>query len=439
MAARTSLLSLPVAHDPGNPLADPRTAVAAAREHIRTVALREDSPAGNSAAPAAAHPLQNRIGLELEAHLVDLREPARRPRWSDIERIVAALPALPSGSRVTVEPGGQLELSTPPATGVVASVAALRADRAVLGGALAELGFGTVPLGSDIARMPIRVNPADRYVAMETHFAALRCGRDGRTMMAGTAALQVNVDAGPAEHWGERFARIRDLGPVLVAISACSPLVAGRASGWRSMRQEAWYGIDARRGRETPARDPLEAWTDYALHAPLMLLRDGSRCRPMTHRIPVEQWLAGATPLDRRPTLDDLDYHLGTLFPPVRPRGYLEIRCLDAVPDRWWPALAAITAVLVDDPYAADRAAECCEPVRDRWPTAARDGLADAALHRAAVGCVEAAAERCPGELREDVERYLGLVARGRTPGNDIAERADATTPLTAFTEVARG
>ena len=68
----------------------------------------------------------------------------------------------------------------------------------------------------------------------------------------------------------------------------------------------------------------------------------------------------------------DLDYHLTTLFPPVRPRGYVEIRCLDALPDRWWPALAALVATLVDDPVAADEAAELCAPVADAWQTAAR-------------------------------------------------------------------
>ena len=71
----------------------------------------------------------------------------------------------------------------------------------------------------------------------------------------------------------------------------------------------------------------------------------------------------------------DLDYHLTTLFPPVRPRGYLELRCLDALPDRWWPALAALTVTLADDPVAADAAAELCAPVADSWETAARHGL----------------------------------------------------------------
>ena len=88
----------------------------------------------------------------------------------------------------------------------------------------------------------------------------------------------------------------------------------------------------------------------------------------------------------------DLDYHLTTLFPPVRPRGYLELRCLDALPDRWWPALAAITVTLVDDPVAADAAAELCAPVADSWETAARHGLDDETIRRAVTGCAELAA-----------------------------------------------
>ena len=65
----------------------------------------------------------------------------------------------------------------------------------------------------------------------------------------------------------------------------------------------------------------------------------------------------------------DLDYHLTTLFPPVRPRGYVEIRCLDALPDRWWPALAALTATLVDDPRGRRRGRRGSAP---RSPTCGR-------------------------------------------------------------------
>jgi len=412
-------------------LADPDHAVAAARDHVIATALHDDEPVPEGG---------RRVGLELELHLVDLADPSRRPAWADIERLVAGLPPLPHASSVTVEPGGQVELSTPPGIGTAAAIAALRTDRAALAAALHAAGFGAAPLGTDIARRPQRVNPGARYVAMEAHFGALGCGSAGRAMMCATAALQVNVDAGPAAGRADRVAHVRRLGPVLVAISACSPLLAGTSSGWHSMRQEAWYGIDARRGRAGSGEDPAAAWADYALDAPVMLVcgPDGG-CRAMTDRVPLRSWLDGSAPIGRRPTLDDVDYHLTTLFPPVRLRGYLEIRCLDAVPDRWWPALAAITATLVDDDRAAQRAAEACEPVAERWLTAAREGLDDSRVHAAARACVAAALDHCPDELRADVAAYAELVDSGCTPGDDVRRAAAATDPLTVLAEHARG
>lgn len=410
--------------DDHDPVADATDPLEAAREHIVGGALR-DGDGG-------------RVGLELEFHLVDLAEPYRRPSWEQVQQIAAGLPAMPSGSSVTVEPGGQLELSTPPEADVTASVAALLADRRVLQDGLAAVGFGSAPLGTDPARPVQRINPSARYVAMEQHFAALGCARPGATMMSATAALQVNLDAGPRAGWAERLRRIHALGPVLVAVSACSPLLAGHASGWHSMRQEAWHGIDPSRSDPVRGVEPARDWASYALNAPVMLVRDGEQVAPVTERVPFQAWLRGGSPIDRRPTTADLDYHLTTLFPPVRPRGYVEIRCLDALPDRWWPALAAFTVALVDDEVASDRAAELCEPVRDAWVGAARDGLADAAIHRAAFGCAEIATRRCAPELKRDVEALAELIASGRTPGGEVRERARSADPITVLEEEAR-
>ncbi|WP_375481973.1 ergothioneine biosynthesis glutamate--cysteine ligase EgtA [uncultured Jatrophihabitans sp.] len=403
--------------------ADP---LAVARSHIAASALTE-TPAGSGL-----------VGLELELHLVDLDRPARRPDWERITEVVAGLPAMPSGSSVTLEPGGQIELSTPPVVGVAGSVAALEADRAVLAAALLEVGLGAAPLGTDPAREARRVNPSRRYVAMETHFAARGCAGPGRAMMTATAALQVNLDAGPRDGWARRTAHIRDLSPVLVAVSACSPLLGGTASGWHSMRQQAWHGIDHGRTAPIHGAEPAQAWADYALDAPLMLVRDGADAQAVTTGASLADWVSGRAVVPRPPRVEDLDYHLTTLFPPIRPRGYLELRCLDAVPDRWWPALATIATVLVDDPVAADSAAEACAPVRDAWLVAARDGLADRALHAAATACLDIAVRHAPPSLHDQVDAYAELVAAGRTPGDEIRERATATDPLTALLEEAR-
>src|SRR6185312_13011827 len=109
------------------------------------------------------------------------------------------------------------------------------------------------------------------------------------------------------------------------------------------------------------------------------------------------------------------------------------IRCIDALPDRWWPAVAAITAVLIDDPIAAERAAQLCEPVRDARAAAARDGLADPAIRAAALGCVELVATRCPPPLKADVEAYAELLHRGHTPGDELEAAIRADGPLAAL------
>lgn len=402
--------------------------VAAARAHIVSHALAP-SPVGQ-------------VGLELEFHLVDLSRSAQRVSWPALNGVLATLPSMPGGSRVTVEPGGQLELSTPPMPDVASAVAVLRRDRGALSDRLARARLGLACLGTDPSRQVRRLSPESRYAAMERHFDAAGCGDAGRSMMCATAALQVNVDAGPREGWPDRVSRIHRLGPVLVVLSGCSPLLAGHASGWRSMRQQVWGGIDQSRcGPLLDGEHPEDEWAAYALSAPVMLVRDSvtADAVPITERVPFATWVSGTQRLGgRAPTSADLDYHLSTLFPPVRPRGFLEIRCLDAVPDRWWPGLVALAVTLIDDEVAADRAAEACEPVAGAWTSAARDGLDDPRLALAARRCVEIAAGRCPPELRSEVAAYAEMVTRGRTPGDEIRERAAEVGPLGVLEEEAR-
>ena len=380
-----------------------------------------------------------RVGLELEAHLVDLADPRSRIPWPRVQTAVGGVGTWPGGSRITVEPGGQLELSGPPATDVGAAVHALRADRAALATALAQEGLGTALLGADPVRPPQRVSPAPRYAAMEHHFAAVGCAAAGRTMMSSTAALQVNLDAGPPAGWRDRVTLAHRLGPVLVAISACSPLLAGRDTGWRSARQQVWGSLDQSRcGPLLGRHDPAEEWAAYALAAPVMLLgRAGGGAEAVCTRASFAEWVTGAAPLGgRRPTTGDLDRHLTTLFPPVRLRGYLEIRYLDAAPEPWWPALAAVTATLLDAPAAADRAWAATAPVVGAWDRAARLGLTDDALQRAALACLSAAAPAVPPDLHPEVEALTALVREGRSPGDALRAAAGSDDP-TALLEAA--
>ena len=129
----------------------------------------------------------------------------------------------------------------------------------------------------------------------------------------------------------------------------------------------------------------------------------------------------------RRPTAADLDYHLTTLFPPVRPRGFLEIRYLDSLPDSLWPAVVFLLATLLDDPAAASMAAEAVEPVATAWNVAARVGLADARLRTAATRCLDAVAGRVPAELTGAMQQLVHNVERGRCAGDDFSDQVIGT------------
>jgi glutamate--cysteine ligase len=365
------------------------------------------------------------VGLEIEAHCFDLTDPLRRPSWDELTAVIAQVPPLPSGSPITVEPGGAVELSGLPAGSVLPAIAAMQADRAVLSEAFAGHGLGLVLLGADPLRPPERVNPGDRYRAMERFFAASGTTDAGAAMMTSTASVQVNLDAGPRDGWADRVRLAHALGPTMIAIAANSPLLGTEFSGWRSTRQRVWSRLDsARVGPVLGASggDPAGDWVRYALKAPVMLVL-GPEVVPMTEVVPFADWADGRALLGgRRPTVADLEYHLTTLFPPVRPRGFLEIRYLDSTPDDVWPAVVFTLATLLDDAAASAIATEATAPVATAWDLAARVGLGDPELRRAAATCVRAAAERAPEELHEAMQRLLSRVEQGRSSADDFSD-----------------
>lgn len=377
------------------------------------------------------------VGLELERHVVDRSQPASVVSWRRLHAAVDGID-LPHGSRITMEPGGQLELSTPPRDGVGAAIEALAGDDAALQPALAEAGLGLVATGTDPVRSPVRIHPGDRYAAMAAYFAAAGYPADAAMMMCSSASLQVNIEAGPEHGWAERVAQIHRLSPALLALSASSPMARGRHRGVRSERAAMWQRLDPSRCSPFIGRgDPAGAWASFALAAPIMLLRDpATGCHsPVRERVPLVSWLTGERPLgNRRPTLADLDLHVTTLFPPLRLRGFLELRVLDAVPARYWPGLAALTVAVLDDPGAADRAAEAVEPTWRRTADAARIGITDPQLAAAARGVVQAALPAVPDPLRPAVEEWASLLESGRTPADLVLERARRDGPLACLT-----
>jgi glutamate--cysteine ligase len=386
-----------------------------------------------------------KVGLEVEAHCFDTADPMRRPDWAELKNAIAEVPPLPGGSAITVEPGGAVELSGPPIDEPAAAIAAMMADRATLRSAFADAGLGLVLLGADPLRPAKRVNPGDRYLAMEKFFIASQTGEAGAAMMTSTASVQVNLDAGPSDGWADRVRLAHALGPTMIAIAANSPLLAGQFTGWQSARQRVWSQLDSARCGPilgVNGDDPASDWARYAMKAPVMLVHPTPEMDavPITEWVPFADWADGRVLLGgRRPTQDDLDYHLTTLFPPVRPRRFLEIRYLDSLPDAVWPAVVFTLVTLLDDPVAADIAAEATEPVATAWDRAAQIGLGDRRLFEAATRCVQTAADRAPAELQESMQQLLRSVEKGRCPADEFADRAVKSGIATAITQLAQG
>jgi glutamate--cysteine ligase len=416
----------------------------------RAEPLTVDAAYAHSGSAALAASTIGTVGLEIETHLVDLDSVADAVPWDRIEAMTGVMGAVARRSSVTVEPGGQVELSGPPEPDIVAAVNGLRHEGLGVRLALAGHRLGIAYTGADLLRPSRRVNPRPRYRALEQHFAATGRAAAGAVMMNSTAALQVNLQAGPERGWPERVARAHRLGPTLLAISASSPWLHGRDTGWKSARQRAWSRLDARacgpvpgcvamRAEADAALDPASAWARYAMRAPVAFVRtSGHEVAAVGVPVSFEQWARGTVRLaNRAPTAGDLDTHLTTLFPPVRLRGYLELRYLDMTAPRWWPAIAAVTTTLMDDPVAADLATEATERTGPLWLQAARDGLGDAVLAGSARRCLAIAAGRVPAELGAAVADLAELVESGRCPGDLVAERAFQIGPLAAFEELA--
>jgi glutamate--cysteine ligase len=295
---------------------------------------------------------------------------------------------LPGGGAVTVEPGGQLEISSAPAGSLTQLYESLSADHAHLSALLARSGLVLGDSGLDPYRSPRRLLQTPRYAAMQRSFDA--AGRHGRIMMCSTAGLQICLDAGTESQLPLRWGALHEMGPALLAAFATSDRHAGRDTGWASGRMATWYGIDPRRTRpvSTPG-DLATGWADYALAAPLLCVRRGEREWDVPAGITFADWIDGALP--DRPAVDDLDYHLSTLFPPVRPRGYLEVRYLDAQPGTEWIAPVAVVAALLADDTTADAARALAAGTAGQWLTAARAGLADPAIRRTAADLLDLA------------------------------------------------
>jgi glutamate--cysteine ligase len=344
------------------------------------------------------------VGVELESFAVPSIHPERLP-----------VVTLPAGSRLTFEPGGQVELSSPPQMAVAAACDTLSTDLTALREAFSPLGVDLVQRGL-LPAPPPRQMDSPRYRAMEAYFDT-EWAEAGRTMMCATASVQVNLGLGAGARAGRRWHAANVLGPVLAATFSSSPNVGGSGS----RRLAAWLRLDPSRTAPVPCGDgggdPRRGWIEYALDAQVMLIRTGE-----DHHAIVDEPLTARAWIERGhalgwPTAADMSYHLTTLFPPVRPRGWLELRMIDSLPDPWWRVPVAVAAALVDDAEAV----RACLPVANRWWESATDGMADSPIAAAAAVCARrslAGLHRVGADVSTAVmvEQWAATVRKGCEP-----------------------
>ncbi|MER6748643.1 ergothioneine biosynthesis glutamate--cysteine ligase EgtA [Streptomyces sp. PDY-4] len=417
--------------DPSDGCAEPRTAVTEAEVEalVRGICFKTGPP--------------RRLGVEVEWLVHELRDPRLPVSPERLEAVYAALRTVPLRSALTVEPGGQLELSSPPAASLMECVGTVSADLDAVRAVLRRDGLAIVGLGHDPWHTPRRFLRAPRYDAMEACLD--RTGPAGRAMMCTSASVQVCLDAGyeepgPLGHV-RRWWLAHQLGAVLVAAFANSPIAGGRPTGWLSTRQLRWAQIGTgRAGGPVLDADPRGAWARHVLDSPVMCVRRDDGPWHVPDGLTFREWTRSPRP----PTRDDLDYHATTLFPPVRPRGHLELRMIDAQPgDDGWIVPLAVAAALFDDPEAAETAYRAVKPLAERahgmpaphnplWRDAARVGLADPELREVAAACFAAALRALPRlgattEVVDAVGAYRDRhVARGRCPADDSLDELRA-------------
>lgn len=303
---------------------------------------------------AGAKPPESwKIGVEYEKPVVDARTgeavpyegergigrildelAARFPQWRPVHEGPHVVALEDGRASITLEPGGQLEMSGEQCASLHCAKDELdRHVREILevGDAVGVrfLGLGIVPK-TPIDRIPWM--PKHRYRIMRDIMG--RTGKLGRRMMAQTATVQCNFDYSDEADALRKMRVSLALGPLLVAVSANSPVVDGKPTGFQSFRAHIWTDTDADRCGSLPFAFRTESlfrgYTEYALDVPMYFLwREGAyrEVGGMTFRRYLEEGFEG-----ERATFDDWTLHLTTLFPEVRLKTYLEVRSADSQP-----------------------------------------------------------------------------------------------------------
>ncbi len=350
------------------------------------------------------------------------------------------------GGTISLEPGGQFELSGAPVETLHETAAETEEHLDEVLDVGEDLGIGFVGLGfspkwtlAETPRMPKR-----RYAVMTRYMP--KVGSRGLDMMYRTATIQTNLDFATEADMVKKLRVSLALQPIATALFASSPFTEGKPNGLKSMRSEVWRDTDRSRTGMLPFafEDGMgyERYVDYALDVPMYFVyRDG-------HYVDVagasfRDFMAGrlAGLPGELPTLDDWSDHLTTLFPEVRLKRFLEMRGADG--GRWKRicALSAFWVGLLYDQGALDAAwemvkdwtAEERETLRARVPGEAlaarfRGTTVQAlAIEALAISRQGLRARRRLNAFNQDETIYLDALDRmavsGRTVADDLLER----------------
>jgi glutamate--cysteine ligase len=328
----------------------------------------------------------------------------------------------PQGESITLEPGGQFELSGAPLEHIHDTCAEVGRHLRELRGIADEFGIGFLGLGFQplwpLERIPVM--PKGRYGIMRRYMP--RVGRLGHQMMFRSCTVQTNLDFASEADMIEKMRVSLALQPIATALFANSPFAEGRPNGFLSYRAHVWSDTDPDR---TGMLDfafldgfGFEAYARWALDVPMYFVHRGDRYVDVAGRS-FRDFMEGRLPElpGERPTLEDWKDHLTTLFPEVRLKTYLEMRGADAGP---WSRLCALPAFWVGLLY-DDAAQKAAWNLVRHWTAEDREALRRSVP---ALGLRAPIAGRTALDVARDVLAIArqGLKARDRRDGSGADE-----------------
>jgi glutamate--cysteine ligase len=289
---------------------------------------------------------------------------------------IIGLADVTGGGAISLEPGGQFELSGAPVETVHQTASELFAHLAQVREVARPLGIGFLGIGvtPKWRRADMPVMPKGRYKIMTNYMP--KVGRLGLDMMYRTCTVQTNHDFSSESDMVLKMRVTLALQPVATALFANSPFTEGRANGFLSFRSEIWRDTDnARAGMLPWVFEPgmgFERYADYALDVPMYFVKRGDQYIDVSGRA-FRDHLAGKLIPGERATLSDWANHVSTIFPEVRLKRYIEMRGADGGPWRRLPSLPAYWVGLI---YDDDNLAACWDIVKD-WTAEERQKLRD--------------------------------------------------------------